>query len=144
MDNRPDNPDRQLEEKLRKEIPYIIQQAVKGVQEVFEENALYESERSRELVAELYGDCDSVQGFIQKMLVKDMNEQVRTTELFESYKKYCQSTERESLSRNNFYRNLRNKGYGKKVVHGNEYFTGLKFKEQSDFIAINPREEVPF
>ena len=54
MDNRPEKPDRQLEDKLRDEIPYIIEQALKELKQLFEDNALYESERSRELVAELY------------------------------------------------------------------------------------------
>ena len=63
MDNRPEKPDRQLEDKLRDEIPYIIEQALKELKQLFEDNALYESERSRELVAELYADSDSVQAF---------------------------------------------------------------------------------
>lgn len=53
MDKRPEMPDRQLEEKLAEEIPYIIKQALKELRELFEDNMLFESERSRELVAEL-------------------------------------------------------------------------------------------
>ena len=59
MDKRPEMPDRQLEEKLAEEIPYIIKQALKELRELFEDNMLFESERSRELVAELYADSDS-------------------------------------------------------------------------------------
>ena len=45
------------------------------------------------------------------------------------------------MSRNNFYRNLKDKGYGKKTIHGNEYIVGLKFKErEEEFIKEYQRE----
>ena len=34
------------------------------------------------------------------------------------------------MSRTRFYSNLKNKGFGKKIVHGNEYFVGLAEKEE--------------
>ena len=86
MDNRPEKPDRQLEDKLKDEIPYIIDQALKELKELFEENALYESERSRELVAELYSDSDSVQAFLRERMVKNISKSIKSTELHELYK----------------------------------------------------------
>ena len=59
------------------------------------------------------------------------------------YKKYCEETEREPLSRTRLYANLRNKGFGKKIVHGNEYFVGLAEKEE-DFLEVNGSQELPF
>ena len=145
MDNRPEKPDRQLISKIQNEIPYIIQQGLKGLHELLENNELYESPRSRELVEELYSDCDSVQAFIRECLQRDIKAQIRTKELSDSYKKYCQDSEREPLSRNNFYRNLKDKGYGKKTIHGNEYIVGLKFKEkEEEFIKVDQREKLPF
>ena len=143
MDNRPEKPDRQLEDKLKKEIPYIIGQALKELQKLFEENVLYESERSRELVAELYADSDSVQAFIQERMVRDVSKSIKSTKLHELYKKYCEETEREPLSRTRFYANLKNKGYGKKIVHGNEYFVGLDEKEDG-FLEVDGSQELPF
>lgn len=143
MDNRPETPDRQLEEKLKAEIPYIISQALKELQMLFKENSLFESRRSKELVQELYADSDSVQGFIQDCMERDLNGSIKTTELMRMYKEYCQNAEREALSRTNFYRNLKSKGYGKKVVNGNEYFCGLKPKD-GGFIEFDNPEELPF
>lgn len=143
MDNRPEKPDRQLEDKLKDEIPYIIGQALKELKELFEENALYESKRSRELVAELYADSDSVQAFIQERMTRDRSKSIKSTELHELYKQYCEETEREPLSRTRFYANLKNKGYGKKIVHGNEYFIGLAVKED-DFVELDDMHELPF
>lgn len=143
MDKRPEIPDRQLEDKLFAEIPYIIQQALKELHELFEENALFESKRSRELVAELYADSDSVQAFLQDQTVKDIEKSIRTTELLESYKKYCEETEREPLSRTRFYANLKNKGFGKKIVHGVEYFAGIGFKD-GGFVKLDDSQELPF
>lgn len=143
MDNRPEKPDRQLEDKLRDEIPYIIDQSLKEVEQLFEDNGLFESKRSRELVAELYADSDSVQAFIQERMVRDISKSIKSTELHELYKKYCEETEREPLSRTRFYANLKNKGYGKKVVHGNEYFVGLAEKEDG-FLEVDDSQELPF
>lgn len=143
MDNRPEAPDRQLEDKLREEIPYIIGQALKELKQLFNDNALHESERSRELVAELYADSDSVQAFIQERMARDISKSIKSTELHELYKQYCEETEREPLSRTKFYANLKNKGYGKKVVHGNEYFVGLAEKEEG-FIEVDASQELPF
>src|SRR5699024_461074 len=114
MNNRPEKPDRQLEEKLKEEIPYIIGQALKELKQLFDDNALYESERSRELVAELYANSDSVQAFLQERMVRDISKSIKSTELHELYKKYCEKSEREPLSRTRFYANLKDKGFGKK------------------------------
>lgn len=143
MDNRPNKPDRQLIDKIREEIPYIIQRALKGLQDLLDSNELYESPRSRQLVEELYSDCDSVQAFIRDRLVKDVSGKIKTKELSEMYKSYCQEAEREPLSRNNFYRNLREKGYGKKTIDGYDYITGLKTKEKNNFIKAD-QNEIPF
>ena len=143
MDNRPVKPDRQLINKIRAEIPYIIQQALKGLQELLDSNELYESTRSRQLVEELYSDCDSVQAFIRDRLAKDFSEKIKTKELSEMYKSYCQEVEREPLSRNNFYRNLREKGYGKKTIDGYDYIVGLKTKENTSFVKVD-QNEIPF
>ena len=143
MDNRPVKPDRQLINKIRAEIPYIIQQALKGLQELLDSNELYESTRSRQLVEELYSDCDSVQAFIRDRLAKDFSEKIKTKELSEMYKSYCQEVEREPLSRNNFYRNLREKGYGKKTIDGYDYIVGLKIKENTSFVKVD-QNEIPF
>ncbi len=143
MDNRPEKPDRQLEDKLRDEIPYIISQSLKALKQLFEDNGLYESFRSQELVAELYADSDSVQAFIQERMTRDISKSIKSTELHELYKKYCEETEREPLSRTRFYANLKNKGYGKKVVHGNEYFVGLAEKEDG-FLEVGGSQELPF
>lgn len=143
MNNRPETPDRQLEDKLFAEIPYTIQQALKELRELFEENALFESQRSRELVAELYADSDSVQAFLQEQTVKDIEKSIKTTELLEAYKKFCEETEREPLSRTRFYANLKNKGFGKKIVHGIEYFSGIGFKD-TGFMEVDDLQELPF
>lgn len=143
MDNRPEKPDRQLEDKLRDEIPYIIEQALKELKQLFEDNALYESERSKELVAELYADSDSVQAFLQERMIRDISKSIKSTKLHELYKKYCEETEREPLSRTRFYSNLKNKGFGKKIVHGNEYFVGLAEKEEG-FLKVDDSQELPF
>lgn len=143
MDHRPEVPDRQLEDKLKMEIPYIIQQALKELRELFTDNALFESERSRKLVAELYADSDSVQAFLQEKINRDAKNSIKTTKLLDAYKEYCEVTEREPLSRTRFYANLKNKGFGKKTIHGEEYFMGIELKEDG-FVSVDSSDKLPF
>ena len=45
------------------------------------------------------------------------------------------------MKRNNFYRNLREKGYGKKTIKGYDFITGLT--ERTQFINAN-EYDTPF
>ena len=141
MDNRPDEPDRGLNRKIESEIPYIIKMAIRGVQEALKNNELYESQKSKNLVNELYMDSDTVQAFIMSQLDRDVNGKIRSSQLTEMYKDYCHKAEREPLSRNNFYRNLREKGYGKKTIKGYDFITGLT--ERTQFMNVD-EHDIPF
>ncbi len=142
MDKRPENPDRQLPEKLRADIPYLIHLAVNELRELLKDNTLFVSTRSQELIDQLYADSDTVQAFVLEKLERDSSSSVKTTELLAAYRAYCGDAEREPLSRNNFYRNFRNKGYGIKTVHGETYFSGIKFKDE--FMSVDADDESPF
>lgn len=142
MDKRPTRPDRTIDAKLKAEAPYIIQEAIKAVRTLFDDNELYESSRSKELVMELYADCDSVTAFLNTRMEISASGSVKTTDLLDAYKEFCKDSEREPLSKTNFYRNVRGKGYGKKIIHGSEYFSGIAFKEE-DFTPI-PESESPY
>ena len=47
------------------------------------------------------------------------------------------------LSRTRFYANLKNKGIGKKILHGAEYFVGLGWRNDG-FVEVNNTKELPF
>lgn len=143
MDNRSQNPDRMIDEKLMNEAPYIIEKALEALNDLFDTNGLYESSRSKELVQELYSDCDSVTAFLSSCMENDKGKVIKTTELLEAYRNYCKDYEREPLSKTNFYRNVRGKGYGKVIIHGSEYFSGLGFKE-NDFMELSKDERIVF
>lgn len=49
-------------------------------------------------------------------------------EVLELYKNYCVQEERRELSRNNFYTNLRTKGYQEVKTNGDWYFVGFEMK----------------
>lgn len=125
MDNKPEIPDRNLDEKLLSEMPYIIITSLKYLKKLYQDNAIFESTTCKQLVAEAYEDADSVMAFLNEKIVFDKTGQIKTNELFMSYKGFCEEKEREPLSRNNFYRNLKSKGIGKKKVHGVEFFSGI-------------------
>ena len=144
MDHRPENPDRTLTQKIEKEIPWIIREAVRAVQEVYADNRIYESTASKEKVQDLYAESDSVTAFLSEKVERSVTGKIKTSELHEKYKEYCEQEEREPLSRNGFYSNIRGKGIGRKTVNGTAYFFGIAFKGGNDFEEFHPYEEFPF
>lgn len=132
MNNPPEQVDRSLNAKLEKDVSYIIHRAVEGLSEFYHNNSITESESSTKLVQALYNASDSVSGFIDEELTKDIDSKINTTRLHEEYLQYCEKNERTPLTIQNFYRNLEGKGYAKCKTNGVFYFKGLALK-QNDF-----------
>jgi P4 family phage/plasmid primase-like protien len=127
MDNKPLKPDNSLSDKLVEDMPYIIVKALQALQELYREGAIHESGSSKKLVQELYEESDSVEAFLKARTIKVEGAKVKTTEMYQEYKKYCddEDTKRTPLSRNEFYRNMKSKCIGKKVIKGAEYFAEI-------------------
>lgn len=146
MDNRPSEPDRQLDRKILNEMPYIINKSLEFLKILYAENKIYESDSSIKLVNDLYSDSDSVQAFFTSNIIFDVKQKIRTKELFDKYVEYCQEQEREPLSKNNFYRNVKGKGIGKKTIHGVDFFSGIgwNFDSEGGFLKLSENERTPF
>jgi P4 family phage/plasmid primase-like protien len=125
-----ENPDVGMDAKLRSEMPYIINKSMDALRGLYADGHIHESETSKAAVAELYEDSDTVKAFFNHHIVSCKGAGIRTTDLYDGYKDFCKDAEREYLSKNGFYRNIRDKGIAKKTVHGYEQFADIEWKSK--------------
>lgn len=128
-----------LRNKLEREIEFFISKAVRAAHELFIRDGISESQNSKKAVEELYKQADSVQAFIIDEMEKEDSARISRTELYRLYTEYCVDNDRISITRNRFYKNLREKGYGEVQEKGTRCFMGLKqindgFKESRNTV----------
>ena len=80
---------------------------------------------SRMFVLVIRMDSDTVEAFLNEKTVKDPGSRTERGELYSAYKQYCLVSDRQALTRNNFYRSMRVKGYGESVYAGLRYLADL-------------------
>lgn len=118
-----------LEEKLEQEIDYTIYACLRALQRMYKNGGkIIESKQSKCEVLELYRTSDTVKAFLDDLTDINPNAKMERALLFKCYKTYCNQEERPPLSRNNFYTNLRTKGYQEIKSNGDWYFVGFKIK----------------
>ena len=115
-----------LKYKLGQETEFLISMAVNAAHELFKRGEILESENSKKAVEELYKQADSVQAFIIDEMEKDNGSKITRSELYGLYERYCEENDRTSITKNRFYKNLREKGYKEAKINGIMYFKGLK------------------
>lgn len=130
-----------LEKRLEAAVDDFIFLAVQAVHEMYLNGGLHESQNSKDNVMELYMASDTVTAFITDEMEGGADFKVERCTFYEKYGAYCDENERQALTKNGFYRNLRNKGYIETQSLGHRYFKGLRFKD-NDFVAI--QDKLPF
>lgn len=101
-------------------------------------------------------DSDTVQAFLVEACVLDEGSRSERTELYSRYEKYCEDTNRQSLTKNNFYKSLRVKGYKDFKSGSYRYFKGISDEKSSPTpapktaqdgfmtIPVDYQEKLPF
>lgn len=136
-----------LEYKLEQEIDYTIYASLRALQRMYKGGGkIIESNRSKMEVMELYRNSDTVKAFLEDITDSNPDEQIDRATLYSYYKDYCVEEERTQLSRNNFYINLRTKGFSEKKSNGTWYFAGVKIKndmvvKKQHNVSIFPRNK---
>ena len=130
-----------LEERLRESIDDFILLAVQALHRMYMRGSLLESKNSIDNVMELYMASDSVTAFITDEMDAEINAKIERTILYEYYSKYCEENERQALTKNGFFKNLRGKGYAEPTIKGKRYFKGLTLKNDG-FVSAD--EKTPF
>lgn len=143
MNRVPENKNPNLMDELMQEIGYFTQLCVRAVERMYENEIIVTSADSEKAVAQLRCDSDTVQAFLMDECSPDDGSRVERTKLFERYAKYCENAERQSLTRNNFYKSLRLKGYKEFKTNGIYVFKGISDKKIAADLPQQPLKTTP-
>ena len=154
MDKQPEKPDMELAERLLPELPYLIKISVQALHEMYQRGTITISENSKAAVLQMRKDSDVVEAWISENCTVGADLRMERTEAFESFKKYCEDEERQSLTRNGFYKALRQKNFVPTTdSRGKRYFVGISSEKSAvetavtdGFITVTDEQlaELPF
>ena len=125
MNRVPEKKNPNLLNELLQEIDYFVWLSVQALERMYKKEIIVTSAESEKAVAQLRMDSDTVQAFLVESCVLEDGSRIERTELYRNYEKYCEDTDRQSLTKNNFYKSLRVKGYTDFKTGGYRYFKGI-------------------
>lgn len=152
MNNKPAAVDPKLQSKLKSQVPYLIDLAMKALHDMYDGDGLIlNSQASLKAVAQLNKDSDTVEAFVQECCEK-CGDNVRTSriDLYDAYSDFCKDDDRQTHTRNNFYKALRNKGFSERRTTAARYFIGIRLRKAADphpaegFGPRDDQQEIPF
>ena len=133
MNRVPEKKDPEFFDRLSAEIDDFIRISVTALERLYQNGRITESAGSIEAVKRLRCDSDTVQAFLNERIERvpdDVKNRIKKLDLYRDYEKYCRDMERQSLTKQNFYRSMKAKGFGEiKDKDGRECFRGLRYGE---------------
>ena len=150
MNKVPEHKDPDLFQKLEAEKNYLLMLAVQALERMYQQKNITVASASEHEIERLRADSDTVEGFILEECKKVGGCRWERTELYKSYSAFCEENERQALTKNNFYKSLRLKGYSEITSSGKRYFLGLKSALKNctndGFIQVTQEqlEDLPF
>lgn len=116
-------------DRLAKETDYFIRLCVEALERMYERGRIIESKGSIEAVRRLRCESDTVEAFLTEFTGKKPDERIKKLNLYRDYEAYCLDMGRQSLTKQNFYRSMKSKGYAEIKTNGVEYFKGIFYLE---------------
>lgn len=130
MNTKPEHKDPDLMVHLEDDMPFLLDKAMKALNRMYKRGYIFESPNSADKIQELRNDSDSIEAFLFEKCVRgSVNDRIERAEIYEEYTKYCKDNDRTPYLRNNFYRALRNKGYGDARTSQKRYFTMIRWAD---------------
>lgn len=141
MDRKPEKKDRELDEKLKQEVDYLIWKGIAGLRILYQDGEFREPERSRQEVEKLHRAADTVKAFIDECTERQQGSRIKRNLLYEKYCEYCKGYGRRSLGQNSFYRRVEEMGYQQKRTNTERVFLEITLLDEGFFDA---EEKTPF
>lgn len=138
---------------LSEETDDFIRIAVRALEKLYSDGTITESSGSIEAVKRLRCDSDTVEAFLNDQIVKSPEGRLKKLDVYRKYEAFCQEMERQSLTKQNFYRSMRTKGISEVKRDGVDCFKGILYKENLPETSLQTslfgfqlvtEEEIPF
>ena len=133
MDQRPERARADFLDVLQGEADYFLHLCVDALAGMYADGKIHESPASIEAVKSLRNDSDSVQAFLSANIDRSDDGRIKKKDLYTGYETFCRDADRQSLTKQNFYRSMRSKGIGEIKTGGVEYYKGIIWKENLPF-----------
>lgn len=130
MNRLPKKKDVNLSAQLEKEVDHFIFLCMEALRRMYQSGYIAESENSIEAVKRFRMESDTVESFLIDDMEKDVHATITRGKLFEYYTDYCYRSGRTALTKNNFFRAMRAKGYTDYPVNGTYIFSELQVKNR--------------
>jgi putative DNA primase/helicase len=105
--------DKELTEKLKAELPGILNWAIQGCVE-WQQGGLRDPDKVRAATRSYRVESDTLGRFLEQETVREESEEVRASELYEAYKSWCDSEGEKSMTQTMFGKRLGERGYVKR------------------------------
>lgn len=126
MDKQPEKVDTELFAKLSAELPYFIKLAVEALHDMYARGGhITVSEGSKEAVRQMWKDSDVVEAWLLDCCTLGNDEKADRAEAFTSFEEYCKNEERQAMTKNGFYKALRNKNFSEARGKTERFFKGF-------------------
>lgn len=133
MDNRPETARADFLDVLQGEADYFLHLCVSALVWMYAAGKIHESPASIEAVKSLRNDSDSVQAFLSANIDKSEEGRIKKKDLYTGYEQFCRDADRQSLTKSNFFRSMKAKGFSEIKTGGVEYYKGIFWKENLPF-----------
>ena len=145
MDRVPETRDPKFFDVLAAEIDDFIRLSVQALERMYQNGSLMESASSKDAVNRLRCDSDTVEAFLHNDEIVTINQfcSYKKTKVFDAYEKYCMDLGRQPLTKQNFYKSMRLKGFGEKKVQGYDFFRGVEIIENNSSKNHQSEKEIP-
>lgn len=137
---------------LSSEIDYFIHISIDALQRMYDSGHILESKSSTAAINQMKFDSDTVEAWLQEETIRDKGSRVERSSCYQKYDQYCQDNDRQSLSRTNFYKAMRSKGYEEKRTAAGRFICDISFEksvtktvtDQEGFVTVDDQQELPF
>ena len=138
MDRLPEKRRADFFDQLVSQLPYFLRLCVQALTRLYQSGGLIaESAASVEAVQQLRRDSDTVEAFLAEETVAAPGERVERGLLFDEYERHCRRNDRQNLSRTNFYKALRSKGFRDCASCGQRYFESIRLEKAALKTALS-------
>lgn len=131
MNRVPDKQDPTFFDKLSAEIEDFLRLSVQALERMYEGGRITESSGSVEAVKRLRNDSDTVEAFLSEKVVRSPDGRIKKPDIYRAYEAFCRDLERQSLTKQNFYRAMRTKGFSEVKSNGVIFYRGITFEENT-------------
>lgn len=121
--------------KMKEEIPEFIYFLTQQLKNAYNRGKIFESQGSRGEVSTLRNISDSVQEFVDEVIVECPGMALKKLDVFNYYEKYCIAEKLVSVGRNTFYQSMISKGFTAGTSNGYEVFRNISLSTQNIFLG---------